>query len=142
MPKGRSKKNAPSKGLGDDVAKVTRATGIDKVVDKVTKALGIKDCGCKNRQDVLNKWFPHKRTAEPTQAELAFIKGIPLVNHNGKDQVRFARSSEYRTLHQLYNKLLGQRAVFPTCKCDATRKWFVKFATELKQLETIHQIKK
>jgi hypothetical protein len=142
MPRKPSKKNAPSKGLGDDVAKLTKATGIDKVVEKVTKALGIEDCGCKNRQEVLNKWFPHKKTVDPTNEELAFIRAIPLVNHNGKEQVRYARASEYRTLHQLYNKLMGQRAVFPTCKCDATRKWFVKFATELKQLATIHEIKK
>ena len=37
-----------SKGLGDSIAKVTRATGIKRVVDTVSKATG-KDCGCKKR---------------------------------------------------------------------------------------------
>ena len=40
-----------SKGLGDTVAKITKATGIKKVVDK--------DCGCAKRQDTLNRLFPY-----------------------------------------------------------------------------------
>ena len=47
-----------SKGLGDTVAKITKATGIKKVVDKVSEAVG-KDCGCAKRQDTLNRLFPY-----------------------------------------------------------------------------------
>ena len=47
-----------SKGLGDTVAKITKATGIKKVVDTVNKATG-KDCGCNKRQDTLNRLFPY-----------------------------------------------------------------------------------
>ena len=50
-----------SKGLGDTVEKFTRATGIKKAVDVVTKAMGKKDCGCKKRKDKLNKAFPYKK---------------------------------------------------------------------------------
>ena len=50
-----------SKGLGDTVEKFTRATGIKKAVDVVTKAMGKKDCGCKKRKDQLNKAFPYKK---------------------------------------------------------------------------------
>jgi hypothetical protein len=46
-----------SKGFGDSVAKITKATGIKKVVDKVSKVVG-KDCGCAKRQDTLNR-FPY-----------------------------------------------------------------------------------
>tara|TARA_R100000988_G_C3921972_1_gene127213 strand:+ start:10 stop:219 length:210 start_codon:yes stop_codon:yes gene_type:complete len=49
-----------SKGLGDTVAKITKATGIKKVVDTVSKATG-KDCGCGKRQDTLNRLFPYKK---------------------------------------------------------------------------------
>ena len=42
-----------SKGLGDTIYKITKATGIKKVVDKVSKATG-KDCGCGKRRDFLN----------------------------------------------------------------------------------------
>jgi len=47
-----------SKGLGDTIEKITKATGIKKVVDTVAKATG-KDCGCKKRKDNINKMFPY-----------------------------------------------------------------------------------
>ena len=50
--------NKKSKGLGDTVAKITKATGIKKVVDTVAKVTG-KDCGCGKRQDTLNRLFPY-----------------------------------------------------------------------------------
>lgn len=43
------------KGWGDRFADLTKATGIDKVVKTVTKAVGIEDCGCANRQEKLNE---------------------------------------------------------------------------------------
>ena len=50
-----------SKGLGDTVEKFTKATGIKKAVDVVSKAMGKKDCGCNKRKDKLNKMFPYKK---------------------------------------------------------------------------------
>lgn len=50
--------NKKSKGLGDTVAKITKATGIKKVVEKVSKTVG-KDCGCAKRQETLNRLFPY-----------------------------------------------------------------------------------
>jgi hypothetical protein len=47
-----------SKGLGDTIEKITKATGIKKVVDTVSKATG-KDCGCDKRRDTLNRIFPY-----------------------------------------------------------------------------------
>ena len=49
-----------SKGLGDTIEKFTRATGLKKAVDVVSKAVG-KDCGCGKRKDKLNKSFPYKK---------------------------------------------------------------------------------
>ncbi len=43
-----------SRGFGDDIAKFTKATGIDRAVKKVTKAVGIEDCGCEERKEKLN----------------------------------------------------------------------------------------
>ena len=40
-------------GLGDVVAKITKATGIDKLV----KFIAGEDCGCDERQKLLNKEF-------------------------------------------------------------------------------------
>lgn len=42
-----------SKGLGDTIEKITAATGIKKVVEKVSEATQ-KDCGCNKRKEILN----------------------------------------------------------------------------------------
>jgi len=47
-----------SKGLGDTIEKITKATGIKKVVDTVAKATG-KGCGCNKRKNTLNDMFPY-----------------------------------------------------------------------------------
>ena len=48
-----------SRGLGDDIAKFTKATGIKHMVDKVSEGLNIP-CGCEGRQEALNMLFPKK----------------------------------------------------------------------------------
>lgn len=44
-----------SKGLGDTVEKITKITGIKKVVEMMTD-----DCGCDERKEKLNQLFPYK----------------------------------------------------------------------------------
>tara|TARA_R110002074_G_scaffold332687_2_gene502967 strand:- start:774 stop:1265 length:492 start_codon:yes stop_codon:yes gene_type:complete len=44
------------KGLGDTIAKITKATGIDKVV----KFIAGDDCGCDERQALWNEEFKYK----------------------------------------------------------------------------------
>ena len=46
-----------SRGLGDDIEKFTKFTGIKKAVDIVAEKLN-KDCGCSERRDGLNRMFP------------------------------------------------------------------------------------
>ena len=48
-----------SRGLGDTIAKFTRATGIDRLVKLITKSIGMKDCGCDARRNWLNKLVPY-----------------------------------------------------------------------------------
>ena len=48
-----------SKGLGDTIEKITKATGIKKVVDTISEKTG-KDCGCDKTKSKLNKLFPYK----------------------------------------------------------------------------------
>tara|TARA_R100000935_G_C2827361_1_gene163086 strand:+ start:1007 stop:1180 length:174 start_codon:yes stop_codon:yes gene_type:complete len=50
-----------SKGLGDTIAKFTKATGINKVASTMAKAVGKNDCGCTKRQDTLNRVFPYNK---------------------------------------------------------------------------------
>ena len=49
----RSKKK--SKGLGDSIAKLTHALGIDKIAERIAHALGKEDCGCDRRRKKLNE---------------------------------------------------------------------------------------
>ena len=48
-----------SRGFGDTVDKITEATGVKKMVNKIAKATG-KDCGCGKRKATLNRVFPYK----------------------------------------------------------------------------------
>jgi hypothetical protein len=49
-----------SKGLGDSIEKFTKATGIKKVVDTVSKVTK-KPCNCGKRKDTLNRLFPYNK---------------------------------------------------------------------------------
>jgi hypothetical protein len=50
-----------SQGLGDTIAKVTNALGIDKLAEEVAQAMGKEDCGCNKRRKKLNEMFPYKK---------------------------------------------------------------------------------
>ena len=49
-----------SKGLGDTIEKFTKATGIKKVVDKISEVTK-KDCGCGEKKETLNRLFPYNK---------------------------------------------------------------------------------
>lgn len=49
-----------SRGLGDDIKKITSATKLDKLAEKIAEILNT-ECGCNKRQETLNKMFPHKK---------------------------------------------------------------------------------
>ena len=50
-----SKEKKVPKGVGDSIARFLEVTGVQKVVKST-----VKDCGCKKRQEKLNKLFPYK----------------------------------------------------------------------------------
>jgi hypothetical protein len=50
-----------SKGIGDTVEKIMKATGVKAAVKTVTKAIGVEDCGCDQRKDTLNRIFPYDK---------------------------------------------------------------------------------
>ncbi len=59
----------PSQGLGDTIAKVTHYTGISKLTDVITDALGIEDCGCNRRREELNNTYSYQPQSELEPAE-------------------------------------------------------------------------
>jgi hypothetical protein len=76
---GRKKKEI--KGLGDLVEKITESTGIKTIVDKTTELLGIEDCGCTRRREILNNLIPFQQKQEPND-ESCFKEGKYLVQNN------------------------------------------------------------
>tara|TARA_Y100001938_G_C7928076_1_gene347917 strand:- start:333 stop:701 length:369 start_codon:yes stop_codon:yes gene_type:complete len=97
-----------SKGLGDSVEKVLKATGIDKVAKKV---LG-DDCGCEERKEALNKMFPYAKVRQFTEDEMSIYESVlPRIGStiSGQDQA---------TLVKLYNKVFNSNKKTSSCgKC-------------------------
>ena len=92
-----------SKGLGDSVEKVLKATGIDKVAKKV---LG-EDCGCEKRKEALNKIFPYAR--QFTKDEMSIYESVlPRIKAN-------ISSQDQAILVRLYNKVFNAKKEVSSC---------------------------
>ena len=52
--------NMKSRGLGDTIHKITKATGIKTIVDKVSEGLNVP-CGCEGRRRALNNLVPYDK---------------------------------------------------------------------------------
>ena len=106
---------AKSKGLGDTVARVTKYTKIDKLVEFVAG----EDCGCKERQEKLNKMFPYK-----TPECLTEVEHEQLTNLLPKMTVR-VRPSEQLQFLKVYNRVFKtneQPTSCASCLNDMLRK--------------------
>ena len=104
-----------SKGFGDTVAKFTEATGIDKVVHFIAG----EDCGCKERQEKLNKMFPYK-----TPECLTEVEHEHLTNLLPKMTVRVKPSEQLQFL-KVYNRVFKtneQPTSCASCLNDMLRK--------------------
>jgi len=47
-------KQTKSQGFGDEVEQIAKKLGLDRIADRVAKAVGKKDCGCGARKEALN----------------------------------------------------------------------------------------
>ena len=93
-----------SKGIGDDIEKVLKATGIDKVAKKI---LG-EDCGCDERKKKLNQMFPYARPF--TEDELSIYESV-LPRLKGGTITR----EDQATLVRLYNKVFNANKKPSSC---------------------------
>jgi hypothetical protein len=47
--------------MREDAVKPRASAGLGDTIAKITKAVGVQPCsGCKERQEKLNKWFPYE----------------------------------------------------------------------------------
>ena len=94
-----------SKGLGDTIAKITKATGIDKVAKKV---LG-DDCGCDKRKEALNKMFPYAKVRQFTEDEMSIYESVlPRIGSTVKRE-------DQAILVKLYNKVFNSNKKPSSC---------------------------
>ncbi len=119
--KKNTKKPTRSKGLGDTVEKVTKATGLDKVA----KAVLGDDCGCNKRKEWLNAKFPYYRTLNPEDKKLYEQH---LLGLGSGDQITGAQQ---RVMLDLISRTTGRRQSFTRCpEC---------ILNTLKELQTIYE---
>ena len=97
------KKNS-SKGIGDTISKITKATGIDKVAKKI---LG-DDCGCDERKKKLNQMFPYARpfTEDELKIYEQVLPSLKKGNINRNEQI---------ALVKIYNKVFNANKKLTSC---------------------------
>ncbi len=97
--------DSKSKGLGDTVEKITKATGIKKVV----KAVFGDDCGCDERKDRLKSIMSYKVVNCLEEDEYDYITEFVSLTRN---RVTMA---EQRKLLDIYNRVFNQRKQMSNC---------------------------
>lgn len=100
-----------SRGLGDTVAKVIKATGIKKLV----KWVAGEDCGCEERQEFLNKLFPYQKPLCLTEKEYQKLNQIlPLVKSS-------VTSPQQQEILKIHNRVFQRQDKATNCgKCVKT----------------------
>ena len=94
-----------SKGLGDTIAKITEATGIDKIV----KFVAGEDCGCEERKEKLNKLFPYSKPLCLTEDEFNTLDTY------FKQETETLTGEEQAAFIKINNRVLNQRLTFSSC---------------------------
>ena len=101
----KNTKKQKSKGLGDTVEKVFKATG----VDKVAKWMLGEDCGCDERKEVLNRMFPYVKPECLTEEEFEYLHWYFITKPNELS------GDQQKRLIAIYNRVLNQKAKPTRC---------------------------
>ena len=83
--------NEKSKGLGDTIKKITSATKLDKLAEKIAEVAGAEDCGCDKRQEKLNQMFPYALKGRPGSEN-----GITIIESEEQKARRKKLQSKFR----------------------------------------------
>ena len=92
-------------GLGDVVAKITKATGIDKLV----KFIAGEDCGCDERQKLLNKEF---HFSKPNCLDELEYNSLSKFYKERKYNITFEQRER---LYVIYNRVFSTTLKNSTC---------------------------
>ena len=95
-----------SEGLGDTIAKVTKKTGIDKLV----KFVAGEDCGCDERREKLNKLFPYNSNIKCLQEdEYHILSGWFAIKRST------VTPNEQAELRKIYNRVFNKKTTASSC---------------------------
>ena len=95
-----------SEGLGDTIAKVTKKTGIDKLV----KFVAGEDCGCDKRREKLNKLFPYNSNIKCLQEdEYHLLSGWFAIERS------IVTPNEQAQLRKIYNRVFNKKTSSSSC---------------------------
>ena len=97
-----------SKGLGDTIEKITKATGIKKVVDKISEVTG-KDCGCDKRKKALNKLWTYEGSL--SESDFNYLEYF-FNNYNGKN---LKNEQERNMLLEISNRVFDKKEKPTNC---------------------------
>lgn len=97
-----------SKGLGDKIAAVTKATGIEKVV----KTFFGEDCGCDERRDRLNKMFPSRKVEQMNAEQVDFFRDVIQVKYRTHANLGREVGNKF---YQLYQDVFGVKKNKTSC---------------------------
>jgi len=97
-----------SKGLGDKIAAVTKATGIEKVV----KTFFGEDCGCDERRDRLNKMFPSRSITQMDEEQYTFFRDVLQPAYRSHQTLK-GKDSDF--FYQMYNDIFGKNQKKTKC---------------------------
>ena len=100
-----------SKGLGDSIEKVTKATGIKKATKWIFDKLG-KDCGCDARKAKLNSMFPYKDPECLTEDEYIILKGFFSIV---KGSIQPSEQKQLLTIHNRVFKTNREQSTCGSC---------------------------
>ena len=93
------------KGFGDTVAKITKSTGIEKLV----KFIAGEDCGCDERKEILNKKFSYRTVNCITEEDFNYATEFLGRNTNK------ITDSQQKRMNDIHNNIFGTKKVNSSC---------------------------
>ena len=101
--------NAKSSGLGDSIANVTEALGLDVVAETVAAAAGADDCGCKARKEKLNEIFPYRTLSNLSTENYEYLDSF-FASVSGA-----IRPDTQKELVRIYNEVFNAKRKMSNC---------------------------
>lgn len=105
---------ASPEGVGDVVEKVTKATGVKKVVEKIFDAAGA-DCGCEDRKTALNELLRFRPKECLNEEEFDYLKQFYVEKMGGFNEgIRITPEVQDRLVN-IYNRIMPRKKEMTNC---------------------------